>query len=587
MIFNRECKPTAAPVECPDQKRPAVNLQFLLSWRRLWWQLGSAVAAGLLLSAAFPPLEWDFLAWFALAPLLLTPLPVRWSRALLIGAAFGLSHFVTLLTWLNTIGFFAGVWLGMWCSLFAMAWYLFVVAVQRRLALWQRKHDHQAYPAARLLISGRLPEQAVLVVVYAAAWVSLEWLRSWLFTGFPWGFVGISQWQRLGLLQLTTVTGVYGLSYVIVSVNVALAAMLPWWWQRWRRRGAQQQQQQQRGALAWPLLMAALPMPLILALALRPSPLGEPATTLRVLAVQGHLEQMRIYSPEQLTEALQVYSTLTRQGVRLTRPELVLWPETAVPAPVRWEPQYHAMMRELFTSIDSWLLLGSIDYRPVPGNDDDYLVYNSAMLFDGHGQLREIYDKVQRVPFGEYTPFARYMPWLEDWIGMGRALSPGHDYTLLNLPKHVLAGPLICYEDVYARISRAFVVRGANVLFVLTNDAWYAESAGSRQHMIHAVFRAVETRRPLIRAGNNSDTCLILPDGRIVDPLLDGSNRFVRMAGSYEVPVWIDPPHTWYTRYGDVFAYACTALTLLLLALLGRARIADGKALAAALTAEA
>jgi apolipoprotein N-acyltransferase len=169
------------------------------------------------------------------------------------------------------------------------------------------------------------------------------------------------------------------------------------------------------------------------------------------------------------------------------------------------------------------------------------------------------------VPFGEFTPFERLFPWLTDIIGMGRSLTAGREFTVFELPRGARAGVNICYEDIFPEISRQFVRRGANVLMTLTNDAWYAESAGSRQHLIHAVFRATENRRPLLRAGNNSDTCLILPDGRIVGLLydLDTGSRFVRAARCYDVPVWQKQELTFYTRYGDVFAYGC-ALAMLL-----------------------
>jgi apolipoprotein N-acyltransferase len=125
----------------------------------------------------------------------------------------------------------------------------------------------------------------------------------------------------------------------------------------------------------------------------------------------------------------------------------------------------------------------------------------------------------------------------------------------------------ICYEDVFATISRQFVRRGADLLITLTNDAWYAESSGSRQHMVHAVFRAAENRRPLLRSGNNSDTCLILPNGKVTGLLYDPQtgNRFLRGAKPYAIPVRPDLGLTFYCRYGDLFAMACTAVLLAVL----------------------
>jgi apolipoprotein N-acyltransferase len=196
------------------------------------------------------------------------------------------------------------------------------------------------------------------------------------------------------------------------------------------------------------------------------------------------------------------------------------------------------------------------------------------MLLDAETKVLDHYDKIHRVPFGEYVPFSRYLPWLVKWIGMGRDLTPGTEHTVFDLPKGVRAGVNICFEDAFAGISRAFVQRGANVLVTITNDAWYAESSGSRQHLLQAVFRAAETRRPLLRSGNNSDTCLIMPDGSITNLLCnpDTGNPFYRGAGVYDVPVWADPPTTFYTRHGDLFAILCVLAAVGLVGgLLGRA----------------
>jgi apolipoprotein N-acyltransferase len=215
------------------------------------------------------------------------------------------------------------------------------------------------------------------------------------------------------------------------------------------------------------------------------------------------------------------------------------------------------------------LLIGALDSRPLPGArlvgtewEPPLLDFNSALLLAPDGQVIESYDKIHRVPFGEYVPFREWLPWLARWIGMGRDLTAGTEFTLFELGSGVRAGANICFEDVFPEISRQFVLRGATVLFTLTNDAWYAESAGSRQHLLHAVFRAAENRRPLLRSGNNSDTCLILPDGAISDLLYDREtgNRFIRGTRVYEVPVYRDPPLTLVARWGAWFQQACALL---------------------------
>jgi len=504
-----------------------------------------------LLSTAFPPLDLGPIAWVALAPFLLLPPPRRTATQAVRGFTLGAAHFLTCLFWLTTVTWTGWLLLALTCGLFPMFWAVLC------LPLFRAMHGRPPFPG-----TGRThpPNGAVrtgAVLLSAAVWCALEWLRSTLFTGFPWNLLGGSQWHSPLLLATTTVTGVYGLSFVLIAANTAVAAGLRRWTLGFLRGGL-------RG-IPWESLAATATCAAALWAGLTAPRLGAPRGALRIAAVQGCLPQARQWTPEQLAQALKVYDRLSRTAARLPdRPDLIVWPETAVPAPLRWEESYANMFRKLLADCSTWFLIGTIDYRfptgTKPEAEAEPNVFNSAFLFDPRGQLRDSYDKTHPVPFGEYTPFEKYLPWLERWIGMGRSLTAGVEYTVLRLPKNVRAGVNICYEDVFPRISREFVRRGANLLVTLTNDAWYAESAGSAQHLSHAVLRAAENRRPLLRSGNNSDTCLILPDGRITALLRDPvtGDRFLRGVQTIEVPVWQDPPLTFYARHGDWFARLCT-----------------------------
>lgn len=567
-----------------EQSGAAPNLAALLSWRRAAWRWGAAVGSGLLLSLAFPPVEWHGLAWVALLPLLFAPLPARRGARLAVGWLFGLAHFVTSLAWLNEIGFAAGVGLALVCAVFPMLWLLYAMALVERLGA-----PGGGGPGGRRCVDGgdTAWRAGALTLLLPAGWVALEWVRGWIATGFPWNQLGVSQWQRLALLPLSTVTGVYGLSFLIVAVNVALALTLAGWW----RHFSQGRHRPFPAALA----LAALLLAVARVPGLRTPLLGAPDRVLRVLAVQGDIPQIRQWTQEEMDMAVEVYDRLTRQGVAASRPDLVVWPETAIPASLRWDQQYSDMMRSLLAEIRTPCLIGTIDHRETRRRvvTDDGIVdetdtrsFNSAFLLDAEGHLLDWYDKVHLVPFGEYTPFERLWPWLTTLIGMGRSLTAGSEHTVLRLPKDVPAGVNICYEDAFPRLSREFVRRGATVLATLTNDAWYAESAGARQHLTHAVFRAVENRRPLLRSGNNSDTCLILPDGRLVGLLRDPltGRAFVRGSRVYEVPVWDNLGHTFYTLHGDVFAHACAAFAALTALTLGGAAFRDRARRRAAIT---
>jgi apolipoprotein N-acyltransferase len=295
----------------------------------------------------------------------------------------------------------------------------------------------------------------------------------------------------------------------------------------------------------------------------RPSTvLPEPGASLRIAVVQGNIPQNRVWSEEALHTSLTVYTQLTREIVASDSPQLVLWPETAIPASLLYQEECRAALPPMFADTQTPLLAGSLDFRrPPPLSNDEPRSVNSALLFDRNGMARGHYDKTHLVPFGEFVPLERHLPWLVDWIGMGRGLLPGREYTIFSFGEQARFGVNICYEDIFPEISANFVRRGANLLVTLTNDAWFGETSGSRQHFAHSVIRAVENARPMIRNGNNSDSGLILPDGRLVDMLVEGDDRFIRAARSYEVPIWSKLPITFYTRYGDWFAKFAALIT--------------------------
>ncbi|MBT7298167.1 MAG: apolipoprotein N-acyltransferase [Victivallales bacterium] len=544
-------QPTQPVAQAPEPVTEGQNLRHLVGWGRFGLRLLGAVASGLLLSAAFPPVEFALFAWIALVPILLVPPPPGVARRLALGYVFGFAFTLTTFFWLNEIGFGAGVLMALIVACFPMLWY---VSFNALLDAWREERD-DANPTPGLGGLRRPGRQIGAVLLGAASWVALEWIRSWIFTGFPWNFLGIALWQSTALLRLCAFTGVYGLSFLIVAVNLALAARIHDFGRAWRDG--------RRAGYSWPFVAVALLFLPVLAMRWTVSPLPDPDRVLRVLAVQGNIPQCREWTDEEFEESLEVYTSLTRDLAPTAQVDLVVWPETAVPAPLGYPPYWNAV-RELQTYTKIPLLLGTVDHREAPSpevNSEEpaSLTFNSAILLDAEAKVVDHYDKIHRVPFGEYVPFSHYLPWLVELIGMGRDLTPGTEFTILHLRHGVRAGVNICFEDAFSEISRTFVKRGANVLVTITNDAWYGESSGARQHLLQAVFRAAETRRPLLRAGNNSETCLILPNGTITDPLRDPDtgSPFYRGGGVYEVPVWDNPPTTFHTRHGDLFAILC------------------------------
>ncbi len=269
----------------------------------------------------------------------------------------------------------------------------------------------------------------------------------------------------------------------------------------------------------------------------------------------------------------------------------VLWPEGALPADLTW-PRYVADLKALLTEIDVPLLAGVLDVRynlqniqapPDIFNTLILLEKDAPVLVSPLGDRGQHYDKCHLVPFGEYVPFSKYFPKLPDAIGLGRDMTAGHGPVLLRLEDDKglahLVGANICFEDAFPEISRRFTCLGAELLMTVTNDCWYKQSAGAKQHLAHAVMRAVENHRPLLRSGNNSDTCLIQDDGTVCEPINGGD--FGPGWHLYRLPMPAQPRRglTPYARAGAWFPLLCLLGSALAFRAAGRGFLARRAAL--------
>ncbi|MCR4576117.1 MAG: apolipoprotein N-acyltransferase [Lentisphaeria bacterium] len=530
----------------------------------LFWRITAAIISAILLAIAFPPLNWSITAWFAMVPVIIAPQPRRIRERLFIGYLFGYIHFAFSLFWLNEVGFGAGFLLSIWCALFPMAWYCLLCSLL--VALKNPKASH--IPGESILFIRPDKTLAILSIIGAASWTALEWIRSWLFTGFSWNQLGISQYQRYGLVQTAAWTGPYGASFLIVLVNMVLAAELAqiaWMILAHRRRN-----------FPWHFAtLAVCLIPVGIVANLPEKFVDQDTPALDALVIQPDLPQARIWTEEEYLHAIDVLHKLTENALKSTekQPDLVVWPECAVPAPLNY-PDYRFRRNTFLQQFTMPFLIGATHPRITNPATKDYAVFNCAFLIDVHASymkavfdpadhIIDYYDKIHRVPFGEFTPFGKYLPWLVELIGMGRDLTPGKSFHVFDLPNGARAGVNICFEDVFPYVSREFVKNGANILMTITNDSWYNRSCAAHQHMAHVVFRAVENRRPFLRCGSNSHSCLVSPNGRIHGLLRDDEHDsdFVAATRFYNVPVK-DWGTTFYTKYGDIFARLNALLTL-------------------------
>jgi apolipoprotein N-acyltransferase len=290
----------------------------------------------------------------------------------------------------------------------------------------------------------------------------------------------------------------------------------------------------------------------------------------KIALVQPSIPQRWIWSPEEssnrFTQLLRLSeAALTNAG---SKPDLLVWPEAAVPGYVRWDTNIHSAVTNLVRRHQVWLVLGSDDAAPPLGSDDPFAadIFNASFLIGPEGEFRAAYRKRRLVICGEYIPFVRWLPFLERWTGMG-SFTPGREVAPFRVPELGLkTSVLICFEDVFPHGVREYVDADTDFLLNLTNNGWFGESAAQWQHAANAVFRAVENGVPLVRCANNGITCWVTPQGQIRDAYLPGTlDAYGAGFKIVQVPLLDGKKRepTFYRQHGDVFGWGCIAWSAL------------------------
>jgi len=367
----------------------------------------------------------------------------------------------------------------------------------------------------------------------APLWVTVELLRSVLFSGFPWMLSGYALVPYAGILQIVTWTGVYGLSFLATAVNSAIVYGLMKLSKRWI-------------ALALAIIGVAAFLPVFGA-----QRVNDP---IPVRLVQTNISIDQTWKQPESVDLLNELSSLsTKEGVK---PKLTVWPETPAPFYLTADAEFRTRMQNIARKLGAYFLVGYID---AVGEGPA----NSAGLLNPFGDQVSRYDKMHLVPFGEYVPFKRLLFFAESLTRQVGEFVPGTDYALSTLDGHKIS-TIICYESIFPNLVRQFVKRGSGLIVLITNDGWFGQSSAPYQHLRMGVVRAVENRRYLVRTANTGISAIIDPYGRIeaqtpigVRTVLDGTAHF-------------RSDRTFYTEYGDVFAYANVLLVVILLGLVIR-----------------
>lgn len=378
-----------------------------------------------------------------------------------------------------------------------------------------------------------------------SAWVLLEYLRSYLFTGFPWALLGFSQYKNLPVIQIADITGAWGVSFLIMMVNAAMYQVLG---SRFLVLGKIK-------------IKNYLFVLLFLALALgygyyrlNLEPITYNLEPIKISVIQGNIPQAIKWDWRARNFILNNYKELTSESAKGS-PALIIWPEASVPGVLGEDDAVFEQVFSLAGRLNIDLLIGAVSWRS--GN-----YFNSALFIDRSGKPAKIYNKLHLVPFGEFVPFKKTFPFLQAIAPIGD-IQPGREHTIFAKPCPF--GVLICFEDLFPELSREFVKRGAKFLVNITNDAWYKEGSAAYQHFSASVFRAVENRVYLARAANTGISGFIDPRGRILSVVQDAGHKEIFVKGYSSQAISPAPIQlTFYNRYGDIFILFCLLLLIFL-----------------------
>lgn len=513
-----------------------------------WLRLAVAAVSGAALSLSFTGLYLSIYSWICVAALLLAAIGASGRVAFACGFLHALLFVLTSVPWIATVlrvhgGLpVAGGW-GV-LLLIASAWGVLV--------------------GGFTLTVNRLSRRSIELALIAApfVWVTFEFVRAHLpEISFPWNLLGYPASANLGLLQIATLTGIYGLSFLAAAFNALLA------WVVASKRMALRQRVGIAGMVTTILLVAALVGPRVV-------PQARAQHFARV--VQLNFPEVPEYPSDWFAKNGPQLDEVSKMSLAPSaeKPDLLVWPEA--PAPFSFEDsQFAKLASSLAVRFGHPFLAGAIEWKtPVDRSDKvppgRLVPYNSAILIDAQGQRVFVYDKIHLVPFGEYEPFPlihRVVANISDEVG---GFHKGNHYAVGRLPNGRTFAVFICYEAIYPNLVRRFVANGAELLLNISNDGWFGHSAAAQQHLHMVRVRAVENRRWIVRSTNNGYTMSVDPYGRITEPLPPD------VRAETDLPYDFRTDKTIYTRFGNWFAWMCVTVSVILLLISWKPRTREG-----------
>jgi len=472
-----------------------------------------AIGSGAALGLAFPNYNFYLLGWVALGLLVLASAGAPLKEAPLYGFLHGQVFYPVCLPWVDTVMRQYGN-IDPWIAAAFVGFIGLVALASRR---------------SKLLACAIAP----------FLWTALEYFRTNIpIIGSSWDLSGYPAAHSLALLQITSVTGIYGLCFLIAAYGSLVAyAVL------------------ERSRRGW---MIAAGVTLLLVVVAAGGTYLIPAATPHYVAhlVQTNFPQSESYPADWLTVHAGELDQLEKISVDAAKqePGIIIWPEVPAPFSLQ-EPLFAARASQIARDANNYFLVGVLDWKRAGGK---FLAFNTAVLLDPTGQRIYSYDKIHLLPFGEYVPLRGWLTFAKRLTADISDFTPGSSYSIAEMPQGKF-GAFICYEAIFPSEVRRFTASGAQLLITISNDGWFGRSSAPEQHMFMARVRAVENRRWLLRDTNNGYTESIDPYGRTAAQLA------IDMRGQLTAPYDFRSDLTPYARFGDWFSWLCIVVTVALL----------------------
>jgi apolipoprotein N-acyltransferase len=511
-------------------------------WRESFYFFLPIISA-LLITASFPKFDLGILAWFGLSPLLFALRNSSLLGAIVLGFLFGGYFVVGAFSWalsitpINLVSFFVGLIIfSFYFLIFGFLYKLFT----RIIGSW-------------------------IILGAPCLWVTLEYVRSNLsFLSWPWNLLGHSQYSYLPVIQISDITGVYGISFLIVMANQFLS-QIPEFFSEFRaiKLGNRPHHIFQKRLTIHLLIVAVL---LVFTLSYGWYKIGKPEDSrhLRVALLQANVLTKNYMPLAEQVEHLRAYEELTRVAGK-EKPDLIVWPASSLPAPIKMSPFVRDTVTQIAHDTQAHLLVGGAGYEKLrPQKEREEIYANSEFLISPSGHLGEQYNKIHLIPFNEYIPLQGKIPWPKWITTLKENFVPGKEYTLFQVSGVKFATP-ICWENMFPDLFGRFVKDGAQFMVSVTNEGFFGKTSAPYQSLAINVFRAVENRIAVVRSATTGISAFINPNGEIVERVEDIAGRDIFVSGFRVRDIPLSNKKTFYTVYGDIFTYVVIGITVLMI----------------------